>query len=249
MLIFQQLSGDEDFKTIRLASQVGKSHQVFSKFDEHIPHEGFFIGSIEGCEWMAVNRPQVKQCATFAHYDCSYYYPQIQELLFNDDHIFLPFKDLKRKKWQIYGWFGKESKIFIRPNSSKKEAAAEVVDIQEIDAFVDEFDYHGLAVVSSPKGCFGEWRFVVSEGQIIAVSSYRYQQVRTCVPSAPLGATALVQKVLDKGINPDKIFCVDVVQDTGGEFWVIELTSFSSAGLYACDIHKIAELLKQQWTS
>ncbi len=92
----------------------------------------------------------------------------------------------------------------------------------------------------------GEWRFVVSEGYIQAVSSYRYQGVLTCVPSAPAGAAQLVKKVIDKGINPDKVFCVDVVQDMGGEFWVMELTSFSSAGLYACDVKKIAELLKKQ---
>ena len=244
MLIFQELSHDSRIKS--LASQVGKSHQVFSKFDELVPHEGFFIGSIEGCEWMAANRPNVKQCATFGNYDCSAYYPQVQELLFNDDHIFLPFKDLIRKKWQIYGWLGVESQVFIRPNCSKKSLPAEVVDIQDLDKFVDEFDYHGLVVVSSPKGCFGEWRFVVSEGEIIACSSYRYQQVITEVPSAPVGATQLVQKVLDKRISPDKIFCVDVVQDMSGEFWVMELTSFSSAGLYACDVKKIAELLKRQ---
>jgi len=54
----------------------------------------------------------------------------------------------------------------------------------------------------------------------------------------------LVKKVIDKGIEPDKVFCVDVVQDTGGDFWVMELTSFSSAGLYACNVDKIAELLQ-----
>ena len=247
MLIFQQLSPDSRIK--QLASQVGQSFQAF-KFDESIPdpHNGFFIGSIEGCQWMAANRPNVKQWATFENYDCSAYYPLVQELLFNDDHIFLPFQDLVRKKWQIYGWLGKESKIFIRPNSGKKDFPAAVVDIEELDDFIWDYncDYEGLAVISSPKGCFGEWRFVVSEGEIIAVSSYRYQNVITQVPSAPVGATQLVQKVIDKGINPDKIFCVDVVQDMGGEFWVMELTSFSSAGLYACDVKKIAELLKKQ---
>ena len=243
-LIFQELSPNSSIK--QLASQIGKSHQVFSKFNELVPHEGYFIGTIEGCEWMAVNRPNVKQFATFSHYDCSFYYPKIQELLFNDDHVFLPFKDLKRKKWQIYGWLGRESKVFIRPNSGKKEAAAEVVDIQDLDAFVDEFDYHGLAVISSPKGVSGEWRFVVAESEIVAVSSYKYQGLLTCVPSAPVGATELVHKVLDKGYFPDKVFCIDVVQDMDNKFWVMELTSFSSAGLYACDTKKIAELLKKQ---
>ena len=151
-----------------------------------------------------------------------------------------------RGKWDLYAWLGKEAILFIRPDSGEKDFPAELVDLKDIDKLVENYDYDGLAVVSTPKNFIGEWRFVVSKEGIYAVSSYKYQGVLTCVPSAPAGATELVYKVLDKGYFPDKVFCVDVVQGMDNQFWVMELTSFSSAGLYACDVKKIAQLLKNE---
>ena len=243
MLIYENVC--REFGMDKLVLEFPKSYKV-KDWDQNVPHEGVFLGSIEGSNWIRANRPNVKQWATFENYKCSVYYPQCQELLFNDKYAFIPFKELARRKWDLYSWLGKESLVFVRPNSGEKDIPAELVDLQDIGKLVTNYDYEGLAVVSTPKNMIGEWRFVVSEGEIIACSSYKFQGVLTCVPSAPAGAHALVQKVIDKGVNPDKIFCVDVVQDTGGEFWVMELTSFSSAGLYACDVKKIAELLKRQ---
>ena len=234
-----------EFGMDKLTHEFGSTFKV-KDWDQSIPDSGVFLGSIEGCNWMKENRPNVKFWSTFDNYKCSVYYPQVQQLLFNDKYAFIPFKELGRRKWDIYSWLGKESLVFIRPDSGEKDFPAELVDLQDIDKLVNNYDYDGLAVVSTPKNSIGEWRFVVSEGKVHAVSSYKYQGILTCVPSAPHRAYELVQDVFNKGVNPDKIFCIDVVQDTGNEFWVMELTSFSSAGLYACDVKKIAELLKRQ---
>lgn len=242
MLIYENIC--REFAFDKLVKEFPSNYKI-KDFDSNIPHEGIFMGSIEGCRWVKENRPNVKFWSTLENYKCSVYYPQCQELLFNDKYAFIPFKDLPRRKWDVYGWLGKEGMVFLRPDSGEKDCPAELVDIQDIDKFVDSYDYEGLAVVSTPKNLIGEWRFVVSEGDIHAVSSYRYQGILTTVPSAPAGAYDLVLRVLDKGVNPDTIFCVDVVQDTGNEFWVMEITSFSSAGLYACDATKIAKLLKR----
>lgn len=242
MLIYENIC--QEFSITKLAERFDQSYKI-RDFDSNVPHEGIFVGSIEGCRWMKVNRPNVKFWSTFENYRCAVYYPQVQELLFNDKYLFVPFKELARRKWDIYSWVGKEGMVFIRPDSGEKDFPAELVDIQDIDKLVDNYDCEGLAVVSTPKNMIGEWRFVVSDKQIQAVSSYRYQGLLTTVPSAPIGASELVEKVIEKGVCPDEIFCVDVVQDTGNEFWVMEITSFSSAGLYACDIDKIATLLKR----
>ena len=242
-LIFENIC--REFSMSKLMLEFPDSYKV-KDWDSTIPHEGVFLGSIEGCNWMRENRPNVKFWSTFENYTCAAYYPKIQELLFNDKYAFIPFKDLARRKWDLYAWLGKESLLFIRPDSGEKDFPAELVDLQDIDKLVENYDYNGLAVVSSPKNSIGEWRFVVSDGEIQAVSSYKYQGVLTCVPSAPKGASELVMKVLKKGYIPDDIFCVDVVQDMDNNFWVMELTSFSSAGLYACDIKKIAKLMIQK---
>lgn len=241
MFIYENICKESALE--KIAAEFNESFKV-KNFDNTIPQEGIFLGSIEGCNWMRENRPKVKFWSTFENYKCSVYYPQVQELLFNDRYAFIPFKDLARRKWDLYAWLGKESLVFIRPDSGEKDFPAELVDLQDIDKLVDNYDCNGLAVVSSPKNSIGEWRFVVSNKDIQAVSSYKYQGVLTTVPSAPAGAYECVLKVIDKGVEPDEIFCVDVVQDLGNEFWVMELTSFSSAGLYACDIKKIAKLLR-----
>lgn len=242
MLIYENIC--REFAFDKLVKEFNQSYKV-RDWDQNVPHEGIFLGSIEGCNWISANRPNVKLFSTFSHYACAAYYPKMQELLFNDRYAFIPFKDLARRKWDLYAWLGKEALIFVRPDSGEKDFPAELVDLKDIDKLVEGYDYEGLAVVSTPKNSIGEWRFVVTESEIVAVSSYKYQGILTCVPSAPIGATELAKKVLQKGYFPDSVFCVDVVQDMEGDFWVMELTSFSSAGLYACDVKKIADLLKK----
>ena len=242
MFIYQNIC--PEFKIQKIADNFKQSFKV-ERLDENVPRGGVFVGSIEGCQWMQQNRPQVKVFATFGHYKCSEYYPKIQNLLFNNDYALVPLRDLARQKWLFYSLFGKDALIFVRPDSGAKDFPAEVVDIQNIDQFCDEWSSGGLALVSSPKTVFGEWRFVICDKRIVAVSSYRYQGLLTFVPSAPQGAYDLVQKVLDLGVEPDKMFCVDVVQDGSKNFWVMELTSFSSASLYACDPDKITQALIQ----
>lgn len=243
MLIYERVCRDFDFQTFK--THFKRSYEMVD-FGEDIPYTGVFLGSIAGAKWITENRPDVKCWSNFKNYLCSTYYPQVQELLFNDKYAFIPFKELGRRKWDLYAWLGKEAYVFIRPDSGEKDFPAELVDLKHIDKLVNNYDYEGLAVVSTPKNSIGEWRFVVKNGKIITYSSYKYQGVLTAIPSAPTGAVDLVQKVIDKGIEPDKIFCVDVVQDMAGDFWVMELTSFSSAGLYACDTQKIADILNEE---
>ena len=243
-LIYENIC--REFAFDKLVQEFDSSYKV-KDWDSEVPQEGFFLGSIEGCNWLRQNRPNVKHCSTFENYTCAAYYPKMQELLFNDRYAFIPFAELARRKWDIYAWLGKEALVFIRPCSGEKDFPAELVDLKDIDKLVENYNYEGMAVVSTPKNFIGEWRFVVTESEIIAQSSYKYQGVLTCVPSAPVGATELVKRVLDKGYFPDKLFCVDVAQDMNNQFWVMELTSFSSAGLYACDVKKIAEAIKNEY--
>jgi hypothetical protein len=142
----------------------------------------------------------------------------------------------KEKMWMLYENFGEEAKMFIRPDSGEKPFKAGLVDVEEFTQFIDGYTSpNELLLFSTPKNSVGEWRIVVSPDiGVIAMSSYRYQGLLTRVPSAPKGATDLALKVLNIYV-PDKVFCVDVVQDGDGKFWVMEITSFSSAGLYACN--------------
>ena len=83
------------------------------------------------------------------------------------------------------------------------------------------------------------------------MSSYRYQGLLTRIPSAPHGATEKCKELLEVGYYPDNVFCIDIAQDNDGNFWMMELTSFSSAGLYATKkepiVNRVSEIAMEDY--
>lgn len=182
--------------------------------------------------------------ATFENYLCTAYYPHFGEYLFNDNYVMVPLSELKRRLYFFYGIFGKEGLLFMRPDNGDKPFKAGLFDIQEFDREYEQLtDYKDeLVIISSPKNIRGEWRFLVTDRkEILAVSSYRFQGLLTKVPSAPPEATKLCKQILEVGYYPDGVFCIDIAQDNDGNCWLLELTSFSSAGLYAMEKRKVVE--------
>ncbi len=174
-----------------------------------------------------------------------------KKYLFNDKHSIISLKCLNEDKYEYYAKYGKEACIFVRPDSGDKSFRAGLVDLQDFDSFYDQFESlkDDLVIVSTPKTIRGEWRFVVNKNkEIIAQSSYRYEGLKTLIPSAPVGATELVKELLKVGYYPDSIFCFDICEDNDGEFWLMELTSFSCAGLYACNKKQIVEAISDMAT-
>jgi len=55
----------------------------------------------------------------------------------------------------------------------------------------------------------------------------------------------LVKEILKVGYYPDSVFCIDICQDTDGNFWLMELTAFSSAGLYGCEMEKVVKRVSE----
>ena len=140
--------------------------------------------------------------------------------------------------------------MFIRPDSGDKTFKGGLVDMHDFARFYDQFESERdeMVIVSSPKNIRGEWRFVVTwEKEIVAQSSYRYQGLATRMPLAPDGATKLCQDILVRleGRYPDEVFCIDIAEDGDGNFWLLELTSFSAAGLYACNKDAIVRAVSE----
>lgn len=219
-------------------------------------------GSIQMTKHIASKLP--KGCFPIAYsswqnYLCSAYYPKFSNLLFNDKNEFTTLKNLKENKFHFYEKFGREALIFVRPDSGEKTFQAQLIDLQDFDRFWENgiqcsAGDDDLIVVSTPKKINGEFRIVCSKyngGEIIAASTYQYQGKRTLIPSVPPGAIDFCKKVLSVGWYPESVFCIDVFQDGDGEFWLGELTSFSSAGLYGTKKNLIAkrvsEIVEQEW--
>jgi len=180
-------------------------------------------------------------------FECTSYWPLFQKYLFNDNYDFVTVEKLKNDKWEFYKKYAREAMIFIRPSCGEKSFAGQLLDLQDFDRFFENgivcnAKDTDIVAVSTPKTIIGEWRYIVtSEKKIVAKSCYKYQGKITSIPSAPIGATQLIEKVLDVGYYPAKMFAADVCQDVDGNFWLMEFNSFNSCGLYSCDKRAIVD--------
>lgn len=204
-----------------------------------------FQGSIQMARLVKEKVPDCNVFCTENNYLCTNYYPEFHPFLFNEKHAATTVKNFKENRWLYYFQFGKEALIFIRPDRGDKLFTGQLLDLQDFDRFfTNNLAFNGadddIIYVSTPKTVIGEWRFVVSKDEkIIAQSTYVYQNQKTWIPSAPEKATALVNKLLKVGYHPDTIYCMDICEGSDNEYYLLELTSFSSAGLYACNKHDV----------
>lgn len=182
--------------------------------------------------------------SNFEKFKCSSYYSHFGPYLFNDKYCLMSLREVVRQKFSIWGTYGKESLIFIRPDSGEKTFQAGLLDIMDL-ATLHESNKdceHDLMMVSTPKNIKWEGRFIVSrEKKIIAHSTYRFQGLVTKIPAVPEGATKFVKELFKVNYYPDSIFCYDICEDNDENFWLMELTSFSSAGLYASNKDNIVK--------
>jgi hypothetical protein len=215
-----------------------------------------FFGSIEMTN-TALRK--LRNCFPVAYchqenYLCTKYMSYFGKYLFNDRYSILSLAELQRQKFFFYGLYGKEAMIFLRPDSGQKPFQARLTDLLDFDRFVESEigRIHQLIIVSTPKNIGGVWRFVVtSKKEIIAYSTYKYQGQITRIPSAPQGATDLVKEMLEVPYYPDSVFVMDVCEDNDGKYWLLELNSFSSAGLYECDktaiVQRVSAIAEEEW--
>lgn len=187
--------------------------------------------------------------SNFPKYQCSAYYSHFGPYLFNDKYCLMSLKEIARQKFDVFGHYGKDGLVFIRPDSGEKTFQAGLVDIIDLATLHDSNKdvEHDLMLVSTPKNIKWEGRFICSKyKEIIAHSTYRFQGQLSLIPSVPTGATKMCQEILNKvDYYPDSVFCLDLCQDSDDNFWLLELTSFSSAGLYSSDKKKIVERVSE----
>lgn len=195
------------------------------------------------------NHCSPKTYSNFPKYKCSAYYSHFGPYLFNDKYCLMPLLELERQKFDVWGHYGKDSVIFIRPDSGEKDFQAGLLDIIDLGKFIDNNEdcHHDLMLVSTPKNIKWEGRFICSKHkEIIAYSTYRFQGNVTRIPSVPEKSLKFCQEVLNNvSYVPDSVFCLDLVEDNDGNYWVMELTSFSSAGLYCADMKKIVKRVSE----
>jgi hypothetical protein len=172
----------------------------------------------------------------FKNFECRNYYPHIKEHLLNSDYIIVPWLKLLNTGFSGFR--------FIRPNSGKKVFTGLVTDFDHLQSDI-ALDFYKvgpetLFVLSSYKQLEKEWRFYVKKGKIITYSLYNMNGSLCPIKWEDNEAFDLALKT-SYLYQPDPIWIIDICKTLQGEYKVLELNSFSCAGLYSCDVDKIVD--------
>ena len=193
----------------------------------------------------------VKVYCTLPKYECVYYYPRLGKYLLNSDYVMIPFGDLARRKSWPFKVLGQNS-LFFRPSSGYKTFTGLVLTedelVKEMPFWKRNVDPEALIIAAPVQAVDKEWRVVIVGKKVITAGQYAENGNSVRNSDVPEKVLAFAQEVADSGYNPDPAWTIDV-GETAGELKVVEVGSFSCAGLYACDceaiitaVNKISEL-------
>jgi len=192
---------------------------------------------------------------TAENYECVKYYPILQESgipLFNGKCKFYTRKNIEQNINSIIKEYGeKESnRIFIRPSSGLKTFTGMVFQWREPYWSQDWFwveegtNDSDILMVASPVGHYdrivAEWRFIASDKEIISGSQYMKESEKEYSEVWEQEAYELAFETAQV-FQPDPMYTIDICKTANDKFYVMELNSFSCAGLYGCDLKPVVE--------
>jgi hypothetical protein len=169
------------------------------------------------------------------------YSSKLGEMFLNHGLVRCRFSDVPSKAREL-DW----RTVFIKPDSDAKAFAGTLLDLVEIDRWVESLRTSGLlaendfdVVLAQPRSLGREWRTVIVNGRVAAFSLYRqYQRVWTDRSIDP-EARAAVERAATL-FSPADVYVADVCETDDG-MKIIEYNTFNSAGLYACDASAVIE--------
>lgn len=217
--------------------------EIIEKFSisKYINHKEKFIyyGSIFGC------REAIKHNGIVYLNEknllCSSYYPYFSDYLLNTDYVIIPLIELK-KRFHFFSNVFRSDQLFVRPNSPVKIFTGQILNETQIDDFADYFN--SLVIVSSPKKIDSEFRFFISNNQVISGCQYiENDDICICDYVDP-NALLLAQKLANSKWKPDDMFILDIAIFENKPF-LLEFNAVSCADYYAMDATKILLLINQ----
>lgn len=186
-------------------------------------------------------------------FECLYYYPRFGRHLVNSEYIMMPFGDLIRNQQNIF----KDSlKVFLRPSSGFKTFTGFVVDYgswkYEINLLKTSVDPETLMVIGRVAKIQREWRCVVANKHVITGSQYREGENIVRIGELPNEVLTFAQHIVETcDYSPDPVWTLDICELDSGEFKVVEVGSFSCAGLYASEydviVKDVSEIALNEW--
>lgn len=180
------------------------------------------------------------------NYNCSNYYTYFGKWHLAEKYCILPYGDLIRQKEFIFDTFGDSDTVFLRPNSGDKIFTGQTVAIEDFEKEVELLGTYSafndtLCIISPPVNLVAEWRFIVVEKNIVAGSQYHDARSLNLNSEYPKEAFDLAQEIANSGYQPDHCWTLDICKTKSGDFRLLEIGSFSCAGIYLCDKKSIVK--------
>jgi len=211
-----------------------------------------FYGSLNLARQLQREKPWIPgSYCNFKNFKCVKYYSHWGKYLLNDDYIMLPLMEFSRKRDYYYEKKGIDNCIFMRPDSGAKTFQGAVYPKDELDFELKTIEgYAGLpldeilVVISSPKIIKKEFRIVVVDGKPISSSQYKKDGKLDVKEECPVDAWLLAQEIANSEWSPDTAYTLDICK-SDGEYFLLEINSFSCSGLYGCAVEPIVKCISK----
>lgn len=171
------------------------------------------------------------------------------DIMLSSSYRILPYAEVVRR------YCGSKNDIFVRPNDVTKAFTGRVIKARDFDHEInslnqiEKIDPEMLCVVAPPREIKGEFRTVIVDGEVVTGSEYRWDDKLDIRIDVDERCLRLAEEVAKHPWQPDRVYVCDVAleETEWGEerARLIELNSFSCAGLYACDTRKIVEAVSR----
>lgn len=182
----------------------------------------------------------------FEELRCRNYYNYFGKYLIQQKYGFYPFLELNRLKNWLYEVYGKNGKIFIRPDSNDKAFDGEVITNERFDCWFELTNsppLTSLTVVSEYVKIEKEWRFFIVNNKVITGSQYKDSNCLECDANYPEEAAKFAEEA-SVSWEASPIYCMDIALTEDG-YKVIEIGSMNCAGIYKSDARKIVEAVSE----
>jgi len=219
-------------------------------FDGYNPHDCIVCyGDIDFVRQVHRRAPFIPGAwCNFDNMKCSTYYAYLGGHLLNQQYMMIPIGDLLRK-WDMLVEQAPGQSWFLRPDSGAKPFTGYVVAPDEkhkIQTLVQAVGPETLIVVAPSVAIVAEWRFVICDREVVAGCKYLPDES----PNYPPSSFRLAQQIASQEWQPDLCYTVDIAEAVG-DMHLLEINSFSCAGLYGCDMEAIVRcasiVAKNEW--
>lgn len=186
---------------------------------------------------------------------CSNYYPYFLPYILQQEHVFLPAKDLAHNWCSVVKWMGSDGGLFVRPDGNTKGFTGGVFSRKQFqEDILGTISADTMVVAAKPVVILKEWRVLTVNGEVVTGSSYQPEEAEG-VPSEwsdwnPICFREAVRKLYldakEKGYDalPSMIHFDFAQTETG--IRLLELSAVNCAGYYAMNLDKAVTAITKQ---